>query len=300
MIKLLKWPSLLKRILKTLLRQFGLEFTTLDQKFSKLFIVWSVKQQGLGLLIDKLRAIEPDVSDQQSSGKEAFNDYWELKRRALQAFQCKLMLKVVEGIGKGKITVVDIGDSAGTHMLYLKELTKEKYEIESIGVNLDPRAIEKIKARGQKAILCRAEDLDLVGQSIDLFTSFEMVEHLHNPALFFRRLAKKAHGNRMLITVPYLGKSRVGLHNIRTQVKTPYFAENEHIFELSPEDWKLLLLHSGWKVSYDEIYYQYPVGWLIISRLLAVFWRKRDYEGFWGAVLEKDTALSDLYQDWED
>jgi hypothetical protein len=24
------------------------------------------------------------------------------------------------------------------------------------------------------------------------------------------------------------------------------------------------------------------------------------FEGFWGAILEKDTTLSDLYQDWEE
>jgi len=288
-----------KEMIKSMLSRFGFELSTIDQKLSQLLIDRAVKQQGLGTIIGELRLIEPDISNQQSSGREDFNDYWELKRRALQAFQCVLMLKAVAGIGKEKITVVDIGDSAGTHMLYLKELTKGAYEIDSIGVNLDPKAIAKIKARGQKALLCRAEDLDLGGQAIDLFTSFEMVEHLHNPALFFRRLAKKSHGKRILITVPYLKQSRVGLHNIRNKTNNPYFAEQEHIFELNPEDWKLLLLHSGWKVSYEKIYYQYPVGWPVISWLLGGFWRKRDYEGFWGAVLEKDTVLSDLYQDWE-
>ncbi|MEK7846841.1 MAG: methyltransferase domain-containing protein, partial [Nitrospinota bacterium] len=194
----------------------------------------------------------------------------------------------------------DIGDSAGTHMLYLKELTKGKFEIDTISVNLDPRAIKKIEARGLKAVLCRAEELDLGEKKVDLFTSFEMVEHLHNPAIFFRRIAKKSPCNRMVITVPYLKDSRVGLHHIRNKNGKIIFAEDEHIFELSPEDWVLLLLHSGWRVVHSEIYYQYPRRMPIMSQVFSWYWRNTDYEGFWGAILEKDTTLSDYYQDWED
>jgi hypothetical protein len=89
------------------------------------------------------------------------------------------------------------------------------------------------------------------------------------------------------------------LHSIRNRSAVPCDAEKEHIFELCPEDWKLLLLHSGWKAVYEKIYYQYPVGIVFFSRLLRSFWKKRDYEGFWGVVLEKDTSWSDLYLDWE-
>lgn len=251
-------------------------------------------------LIEKLRTIVPDVSNQESSEKNLFNDYWELKRRTLQAFQCSLMLKFLDNVNSAELTVVDIGDSAGTHMLYLKELTKDRFKIYTISVNLDPRAIEKIKARGLKAIHCRAEELDLGDQHVDFFTSFQMVEHLHNPAIFFRRLAKKSKTDKMIITVPYLKDSRVGLHQIRYKTNKKISAEEEHIFELSPQDWTLLFLHSGWKVIHSQIHYQYPQQWPVISLILKLFWRYSDFEGFWGAILEKDTAVSDLYQDWEE
>ena len=265
---------------------------------------WSIKlalaQRGLKDMTEKLSAIVPDIS-QQYSREEEHGDYWQTKVRALHAFQTGLMLKALEDIPPGAATVVDIGDSAGTHMLYLTNLAGDGRRLETISVNLDPKAVAKIAAKGLKAILCRAEDLDLGPEkAIDLFTSFEMVEHLHNPAIFFRRLAKKSRGNKMAITVPYRQESRVGLHHIRNQSQTPIFAEDEHIFELSPQDWTLLLLHSGWKVTHSEIYYQYPRKIPLLSPLLACFWRRIDYEGFWGAVLEKDTSLSDLYQDWED
>lgn len=102
----------------------------------------------------------------------------------------------------------------------------------------------------------------------------------------------------MLITVPFLRRSRTGLHHIRTRSDEIIFAEDEHIFELNPKDWELILLHSGWKVVHSAIFYQYPRKWPVISPLLAWYWRSRDYEGFWGALLEKETSFSDRYQDW--
>jgi len=292
----------LKKIIKNILRSVGINTTPekIHQWFSYRSLQLAIKEQKLDKMLLRLREIEPDISHQEASTKKSFNQYWEFKRRGLQSFQCALMLEGLERFSKRSLTVVDIGDSAGTHMLYLKELSRPKYEIDTIGVNLDPRAIEKIRARGQKAILCRAEELDLKDRYIDMYTSFEMVEHLHNPSIFFRRLAKRSACNKMLITVPYLRQSRIGLHNIRHNYRKEVFAEDEHIFELSPFDWELLLLHSGWKVIQAKVYFQYPRNIPIISGLLANFWKKFDYEGFWGAILEKDTSFSDCYKDWEE
>ena len=60
------------------------------------------------------------------------------------------------------------------------------------------------------------------------------------------------------------------------------------------------MLHAGWRIAHSEIYYQYPRKWPIISRLMAYYWRTLDYEGFWGAILEKDLTFADCYQDWEE
>lgn len=291
---------LIKNFLIWILKTLGFSPKDFFESFSKLSLKLALFENRYGKLVKKLREIVPDISNQESSEKDTFNDYWELKRRILQAFQCTMMLKSLEPGPPVNLTVVDIGDSAGTHMLYLKELTKNKFDIDTISVNLDPRAIEKINARGLKAILCRAEDLDLGDKNIDLFTSFQMVEHLHNPAIFFYRLAKKSSCNKIIITVPYQKNSRVGLHHLRNKTNKIIYAEDEHIFELSPEDWSLLILHSGWRVIYSKIYYQYPRMLPIVSPLLSWYWRKTDFEGFWGAILEKNTTLVDHYQDWDD
>lgn len=260
----------------------------------------AIKQQRLDKMIPRLRTIVPDLSHQESRKEKNFSEFVELKRRALQSFQCNLMLKALESFRHKKaLTVVDIGDSAGTHMLYLKDLTNGQYDIDTISVNLDPRVIGKIKAHGLKAVLCRAEDLDLNGKEVDLFTSFETVEHLHDPANFFYHLSKNFSCNRIAITVPYLRSSRVGLYYTRNHANKQIYAEDEHIFELSPYDWSLLIRHSGWKVIYSKIYYQYPKILPIVSSFMGLFWRKMEFEGFWGAILEKDTTISDCYQDWE-
>ncbi len=288
-----------KAILKRIFKFLGINPVSLIEAIANWSLHRALRQNGLYSQLEQLQKIVPDITDQYSMVKER-NAYWNLNVRGMHAFQTSLMMQALAQNPKIAITVVDIGDSAGTHMQYLTNLVKEKH-IETISVNLDQRAIDKIKAKGLNALLCRAEDLDLgAGRQVDLFTSFEMVEHLHNPAIFFHRLAQQSTCNQMVITVPYVEKSRVGLHHIRIRRNDIIFAEDEHIFELSPEDWSLLLLHSGWKVTYSKIYFQYPRKWPLISQFLALFWRITDFEGFWGAILEKDMTFAKLYQDWED
>ena len=282
------------------LKSYGVDVKPIVLWLREFLLKKAVRENKWEDSLEELRKIVPDeeIVNQEFS-ETTSTPAAKLKRRGLQWFQCSLMLKALENLPRGKLTVVDIGDSAGTHMRYLKTLTKDKFDIDTISVNLDTRAIEKIRAAGLEAIHSRAEELDLGEKNIDLFTSFQMVEHLHNPAIFFRRLAKKSKGNRILVTVPYLSKSRVGLHNIRNGFLKPIRAEEEHIFELSPEDWSLLMLHSGWKPVYSEIYYQYPKRSLL-KPFWKLFWQVTDYEGYWGVILEKDTKISDYYQDWED
>lgn len=292
---------MIKVMVKKLFKIIGIDYCRFILNINKKMLLAALGEQGYKNLIVDLRKIVPDISNQESSTKDTYSDYYELNRRGMHAFQCKLMFRVLDNYhknGSNKIKVVDIGDSAGTHMLYLKNFMKDRLIIDSLSVNLDPRAIKKIRDRGGKALLCRAEELDLGKQKVDLFVSFEMVEHLHDPSIFFRRLAKKSNGDKIVITVPYRRKSRVGLHHLGNEYKKKVYAEDVHIFELCPEDWTKLMLHSGWRVVYKEIYYQYPRKWFLLSRIFARYWEKTDYEGFWGAILEKDLTYTELYQDW--
>ncbi|MBA7592050.1 hypothetical protein ES708_34223 [subsurface metagenome] len=116
-----------------------------------------------------------------------------------------------------------------------------------------------------------------------------------NPAEFLYKISK-TNCKFFVITVPYLAKSRVGFHHIRNLQQCNVTPEDVHIFELSPSDWRLLFMHSGWSVVYDRVYLQYPRKgfW----RFMKWGWRQYDFEGFYGVILKKDSNWSKLYTGW--
>jgi hypothetical protein len=75
-------------------------------------------------------------------------------------------------------------------------------------------------------------------------------------------------------------------------------AETTHIFELSPSDWDLIFRFSGWRIVKSVRYTQYPKSNINPLSLLRYIWRKLDFDGFYGVILEKDDSISKRYQDW--
>lgn len=226
---------------------------------------------------------------------------YELKLRNQHCFQALFTEKTIRQLYHGGVChVVDIGDSAGNHLKYLKYLFErdQVIKVDGLSVNLDKKAVDKINTSGGKAVLCRAEEY-IPKRRVDFYLSYEMMEHLHNPALFLYRLAKANQGDYLIVTVPYVAQSRVGLHRSTDGTKNPITAEQEHIFELSPGDWTKLCRHAGWRVLWSETYFQYPVQIPVISNLCRAIWRKYDFEGFLGLVLKRDMTVANRYKDWE-
>jgi 2-polyprenyl-3-methyl-5-hydroxy-6-metoxy-1,4-benzoquinol methylase len=196
-------------------------------------------------------------------------------------------------IYKTPITVVDIGDSSGTHIQYIKNIHNNT---RCLSVNLDETAVNKIKAKGLEAIFSRAEELFKHSINADVFLSFEMLEHLTDPIKFLHQLSEKTSCQYFVATVPYVSTSRVALNHIRQNIKNSRSAENTHIFEFSPDDWKLIFRHSGWDIVSEAIYFQYPkknILWFTKH-----LWRLKDFEGFYGVILKRDNTWSNLYKDW--
>ena len=263
------------------------------QSMMKTSIGKASKEQGLKNLADKLRKIVPDITNQYSTFK-VDNPYTDVKVRNQHAFQISLVNEIVGEFDKP--TIVDIGDSAGTHLQYIIGLHSKNKKIQCLSVNLDAQAVEKIKQKGLEAVNARAEDLHNYNIDVDIFLCFEMLEHLMNPCHFLHELSAKTNAKYLVITVPYLQNSRVGLHHIRGGALRNVYAENTHIFELSPNDWKLLAGHSGWSISQERIYLQYP-KWGLFWFTKAL-WRRFDFEGFYGMILTKDDTWSSRYMDW--
>jgi hypothetical protein len=261
-------------------------------------------ERGEQALKMKLESVIPDITNQYTLFKiPQDNEFLTQKVRCQHSFQVSLMLKSLE-ILKGHISnrplnVVDIGDSAGSHIKYLEAIAADfGFGIKALSVNLDPEAVERIKARGLDAKVCRAEELHLGegGVKADLFMLFEVLEHLFDPITFLRTMATKSECRHLIITVPYLRTSRVGLHHVRQAANKPMYAENTHIFELCPEDWDLLFQFAGWRVVYSDRYTQYPQKGLLHP--LKYVWRKYDFDGFYGVILTQDLEISNLYQNW--
>jgi len=263
----------------------------------------AVHEQGFSQLVYQLGEIVPDITQQYSTFK-VDTLYLTKKVRGEHAFQISLVQEAINMLkksAKGALTIADIGDSAGTHIQYIKALFGDR-NIRTISINLDPKAVKRIREKGFEAICARAEEIgEKYNITADIFLCFETLEHLMNPAEFLYKLSK-TNCDLLVITVPYLKESRIGLHQIKNldkqslSQKKIMLAENTHIFELSPEDLQLLFKFAGWSVVFERIYLQYPrKHWLRISKN---YWRMFDFEGFYGVILKRDSTWSKLYTGW--
>lgn len=247
-------------------------------------------EQGLAPLVEHLAAAG-DVSEQYTTMKMD-SEYLRLKVLTQHAFQVAL---AGPALPAGTGVVVDIGDSSGAHTQYLRALHPD-CKAEFLSVNLDEHAVAKIKAKGLNAMLARAEDVMKQGVTAEVFLLFETLEHLADPFNFLHALSAKSLCRRLVLTVPYVRRSRLGLHHIRQGLRAKTTAERVHLLELCPEDLRLLFAHTGWRVENERIYRQYPLRSPL--RATRALWAGHDFEGFYGVVLSRDDSWSSLYADW--
>ncbi len=216
--------------------------------------------KSVGFDTKRLINIAPDISEHYSF---TFTDkFTNLKVRNMHAFQVSLIDEVMENFNARSYSrhpsVIDIGAASGVHLEYIRFLYPEAG---CVGIDIDAGAVEKIKARGFDAFQIRAEDLRL---EADIFLCFEVLEHLTDPYGFLCSLPESKY---LIVTVPYLKNSRIG--------------QGEHVFELSPKDWKSLFNRAGWIVINENLYRQ-------SGRLMRYIWRKLDFEGFYGFILRRE------------
>jgi len=286
--------------LVSLAKAAGIDTRALYQALSAASLRAAMAEQGLAELATRMRAAVPDVSDQYTTRTDPveFARYWEVKTRGLHAFQVKATLDALDAMGGSGTVIADIGDSSGNHAAYVEALARPGQVARTIGINLDPVAVDKIRAKGREAVLCRAEQLDTEGIRPDLFLSFETLEHLMDPIRFLNKLARADSAQWLLFTVPWRRRSRFGGDHLRGKVAVTgkMTAEQVHIWELSPEDWGLLARFAGWKPAWTRIYRQYPLRHpLVATRPL---WRMLDHEGFIAVLARRDLTLAERYADW--
>jgi len=266
-----------KRAVKTLYDRFRIWSIESALKQQKLYKTY----QGIDDIIGQYTTSELDTA------------YLQTKVRGLHAFQKKLIDLAVSGqfIMSRNVdinTVVDLGDSSGRHLEYVADLVGYS-GVKYTGVNIDSEAVRRICDRGFNGVRNYIESFiskDMFDDPYDLVLMFETLEHLQNPIYILKSLNEvMGKSSRFIITVPYVRRSRVGLHHLKKRgesFKQP--PEDIHLFELSPYDWGLLFEYTGWEVIYEQIYYQHPKGF---CWPLKYYWRHFDFEGFYGVILKR-------------
>jgi len=286
---------------KNIAQSVGIDTRKTYQDISAASIRAAIREQGLSQLYQQIQNIVPNLSDQYSRAfdPEELAAYWETKMRGLHAFQVQSTLNAIKKIDKTHLTIGDIGDSSGNHAAYIRALAPEQSIDRIISINLDPIAVQKVRAKGGEAVQCRAEELTTEGITADLFISFETLEHLIDPINFLHDLAKNGSADYFLLSVPYRKVSRFGGEHIRLtddQIPNELNSEQVHVHEYSPEDWTHLARFAGWRNICSNIYYQYPRRSPL--RLTKALWKSVDFEGFLTLLLQRDLKFTDCYAGW--
>lgn len=291
----------MRNLIKKALRTAGIDPAGLFEDVAAASLRAAIREQGLDTLVEQLRRAVPDLSDQYT---RAFADadlsrYREIKARGIHAFQIRCALDALDVIGGDGRVIADIGDSSGNHGAYLRATARPGQVSRIVSVNLDPVAVDKVRAKGGEAILCRAEELDLDNVRPDLFVAFQTLEHFIDPVRFLHEMASKGSADHLLVTVPYRRTSRFGGWHMRQPDETmpPAMTPEEvHIWELSPADWQLMARFAGYRPVFSRIYRQYPLHGM--WRVAQPLWQSYDFEGFLGLLLCRDTALAERYTGW--
>lgn len=220
----------------------------------------------------------------------------EARIRFLVAAECSFIEEEITSILASRqiCSYADIGDSDGSVRVVLEDIFG-KTRLETVGINLQPSVVERMKKKGLNAICEDAIAVGNLGTRYNVVSLFETMEHLPDPIGFLQKIGSVVE-DRLVLSVPYIRNSRVGLYyqeNNWTK-DLPVTIETVHIFELSPNDWKKIFLHSGWRVERETIFKQFPASGPL-KWILSLYWRYTSFEGFYFVSLVKDTTHSSRY-----
>jgi hypothetical protein len=144
------------------------------------------------------------------------------------------------------------------------------------------------------AICEKAENLDYDKYPVNVFCSFQMLEHLENPIYFLKKVASSARCSYLVISVPYVERGFIRLGYIRNNLSsaTP---EDTHVFELAPDDWQLIFKHSGWEIVSEKKQTLFPQS-IWFSWLRQILWGKDDALGNYVVMLKPNDKWRKIYE----
>src|SRR5215471_17020111 len=91
-----------------------------------------------------------------------------------------------EAVGEGKKRILDVGCGEGRFLQVLRDFGPKEWEL--VGVDFDPAAVERCRARGFTALAKRVEDMAAEDGTFDAVVMLQLIEHVEDPVALTKRV----------------------------------------------------------------------------------------------------------------
>jgi len=168
--------------------------------------------------------------------------------RAQRVWEGRKVRAYAQAVGVGPKRVLDVGCGDGRFLDVLREFGPRDWDL--VGVDFDPAAVERCRARGFEAHQGRVEELALPEGSFDLVVMLQLIEHVTDPVALARRVHRLLRpGGVFVIETPDLE----GLDHRLFQGRWwghYHFPRHFHLF--STESLSRMLRGAGFEIARSE------------------------------------------------
>lgn len=191
--------------------------------------------------------------------------------------------------GKSQWIIGDIGAGFG---LFLEELSKIWPLAELVAIEPSKEMSKICINKGFEVVPCAVERMIGWDKKFDLLTSFELFEHIYNPAAFLKKVRELLRSDGIFLFTTLNGEG-FDIQVLRHQSKSVF--PPHHLNFFNPQSVTILLERCGFVV--DEISTPGKLDWDIVEGMINV--EDAEVEGFWKLLAEKgSTSCKEELQKW--
>jgi SAM-dependent methyltransferase len=110
-----------------------------------------------------------------------------LVRRMQRIWEGRKVSGYERALGPGKKRILDVGCGDGRFLQVLRDFGSPDWEL--VGVDFDPAAVERCRARGFTAFAKRVEDMAAEEGTFDAVVMLQLIEHVEDPVRIARLVA---------------------------------------------------------------------------------------------------------------
>ncbi len=172
--------------------------------------------------------------DEQSTTKQE-------RKRSRQA--------IINAVPKNTFSILDVGCGSGWVAEYFLKQGKQIISADISSTN-PAKALAKFPHQNHAGIVCDAFNLPFKNNSFDCIIASEVIEHVHDPAVFVESLLQKVkRGGTLILVTPYNEKIEYSLC-VHCNKPTP---KSAHLHSFNEENIKVLFHRLTYK-TFTEVY----------------------------------------------